>query len=44
MVAAARRKEFDIILVHKFDRFARNYYDFIIYEKELEDLGLFLSV
>ncbi|RLC93698.1 MAG: hypothetical protein DRI40_08430, partial [Chloroflexi bacterium] len=40
MIAAARAKEFDIILVHKFDRFARNDYDFIIYEKELEDLGI----
>ena len=27
-------------LVHKFDRFARNDYDFITYEKELEDLGI----
>ncbi len=40
MISAARAKEFDIILVHKFDRFARNDYDFIVYEKELEDLGL----
>jgi len=35
-----RAKAFDIILVHKFDRFARNHYDFIVYEKELEDLGI----
>ncbi len=34
MIAAARCKEFDIILVHKLDRFARNDYDFIVYEKE----------
>jgi len=40
MIAAARAKEFDVILVHKFDRFARNDYDFIVYEKELEDLGI----
>jgi len=40
MISAARAKEFDIILVHKFDRFARNDYDFIVYEKELEDLGI----
>jgi len=40
MIAAARCKEFDIILVHKLDRFARNDYDFIVYEKELEDLGI----
>ncbi|MBM3167366.1 MAG: recombinase family protein, partial [Chloroflexi bacterium] len=40
MITAARCIEFDIILVHKFDRFARNDYDFIVYEKELEDLGI----
>ena len=40
MITAARAKEFDVILVHKFDRFARNDYDFITYEKELEDLGI----
>ena len=40
MIAQARSKAFDIILVHKFDRFARNDYDFIIYEKELEDLSI----
>jgi len=40
MMTAARAKEFDIILVHKFDRFARNDYDFIVYEKELGDLGI----
>ncbi len=40
MISTARNKEFDVILVHKFDRFARNDYDFIIYEKELEDLGI----
>jgi site-specific DNA recombinase len=43
MIAAARNKEFDTILVHKFDRFARNDYDFIVYEKELEDLGIVLE-
>ncbi len=35
MISAARAKEFDVILVHKFDRFARNDYDFVVYEKEL---------
>ena len=40
MVNSARAKEFDVILVHKFDRFARNDYDFVIYEKEFEDLGI----
>jgi hypothetical protein len=43
MIASARAKEFDVILVHKFDRFARNDYDFIVYEKELEDLGITLE-
>ena len=43
MVSAARAKEFDVILVHKFDRFARNDYDFIVYEKELEELGIRLE-
>ena len=40
MISSARNKEFDIILVHKFDRFARNDYDFVVYEKELEDLKI----
>ncbi len=40
MIASARAKDFDVILVHKFDRFARNDYDFVVYEKELEDLGI----
>jgi DNA invertase Pin-like site-specific DNA recombinase len=40
MIASARVKEYDVIIVHKFDRFARNDYDFITYEKELEDLGI----
>jgi DNA invertase Pin-like site-specific DNA recombinase len=43
MIASARAKEFDVILVHKFDRFARNDYDFIVYEKELEELGITLE-
>jgi DNA invertase Pin-like site-specific DNA recombinase len=44
MISEARAKQFDVILVHKFDRFARNDYDFIIiYEKELEDLGLIVQ-
>ena len=43
MISAARSKEFDVILVHKFDRFARNDYDFVVYEKELGDLGIVLE-
>lgn len=41
--AAARAKEVDVIVVHKFDHFARSDYDFIIYEKELEELGITLE-
>ena len=43
MITSARAKEFDVILIHKFDRFARNDYDFITYEKELEDLGIIVE-
>lgn len=43
MITAARSKEFDVILVHKFDRFARNDYDFVVYEKELEGLGIIVE-
>ena len=43
MIASARAKGFDVILVHKFDRFARNDYDFVTYEKELEDLGIIVE-
>ncbi len=43
MMAAARAKEFDVMLVHKFDRFARSDYDFVVYEKELEELGITLE-
>ena len=43
MINAARSKGFDVILVHKFDRFARNDYDFVVYEKELDELGIILE-
>jgi len=43
MVVSARAKDFDVILVHKLDCFARNDYDFVIYEKELADLGIRLE-
>ena len=43
MITSARAKEFNVILIHKFDRFARNDYDFITYEKELEDLGIIVE-
>jgi len=40
MLAAARRKEFDIIIVHKLDRFARDDYEHVVTERELEKLGI----
>jgi site-specific DNA recombinase len=43
MITAARAREFDVILVHKFDRFARNDYDFVVYEKELGESGITLE-
>ncbi|MBC8477836.1 MAG: recombinase family protein, partial [Dehalococcoidia bacterium] len=43
MMAAARRKEFDIILVHKLDRFARDDYEHVVSERELEKLGVRLE-
>ncbi|MGI2336846.1 MAG: recombinase family protein [Dehalogenimonas sp.] len=43
MITAARAREFNVILVHKLDRFARNDYDFVTYEKELEELGIVLE-
>ena len=43
MMAASRAREFDVILVHKLDRFARNDYDFVVYEKEMEELGITLE-
>ena len=43
MMAAARNKEFDIILVHKLDRFARDDYEHVVSERELEKLGISLE-
>ena len=43
MISQARARKFDVIIVHKLDRFARNDYDFVIYEKELEELGIILE-
>ena len=40
MMAAARRTEFGIILVHKLDRFARDDYEHVVTERELEKLGI----
>ena len=43
MMTAARNKEFDIILVHKLDRFARDDYEHVVSERELEKLGVSLE-
>ena len=43
MMAAARCKEFDIIIVHKLDRFARDDYEHVVSERELEKLGIRLE-
>lgn len=40
MIKDSSKKEFTYVLVHKFDRFARNRYDHAVYEKELENNGV----
>ena len=40
MIADAEKKEFDAILVYKFDRFARNQYDSVVYKHKLKQLGI----
>ena len=37
MIAESKNKTFDYVIVHKYDRFARNRYDHAIYEKKLND-------
>lgn len=40
MINYSKDKGFNYIVVHKFDRFARNRYDHALYEKKLEDNGV----
>jgi len=40
MINDSKKKIFKYVIVHKFDRFARNRYDHAIYEKKLEDNGV----
>lgn len=40
MIADSAKKGFDILLVHKLDRFARNRYDSAIYKRELKKNGV----
>lgn len=39
MITDSKTKEFEIVLVYKLDRFARNRYDSAIYKKKLRDNG-----
>ena len=40
MIFDATKKEFDVVIVHKLDRFARDRYDSAIYKKKLKDNGI----
>jgi DNA invertase Pin-like site-specific DNA recombinase len=40
MIAAALAGEFDVILVHKYDRLARNRYDAVLYKRMLREKGV----
>lgn len=40
LIKDSKDKKFEIVVVHKFDRFARNRYDHAIYEKKLNDNGV----
>ncbi len=40
MIADSKNKIFDILLVHKLDRFARNRYDSAVYKRELKKNGV----
>ena len=43
MTEAARRKESDVISVHKLDRFTRDDYEHVVSERELERLDIRLE-
>lgn len=40
MLKDSNRKEWDFVIVYKFDRFARNRYETAIHKKELKDNGV----
>ena len=40
MIRDAEKHTFECVLVYKFDRFARNKYDAVIYKKKLKDNGI----
>jgi len=43
MFQDAEKNIFDIVVVYKLDRFARNLYDSVVYTKKLEDIGIALE-
>lgn len=40
MIADSKQRDFEVVLVYKLDRFARNRYDSAIYKKKLRDNGI----
>ncbi len=40
MLADAKKRQWDCILVYKFDRFSRNKYESVIHKKNLKDIGI----
>lgn len=40
MLTDAQKREWDIVLVYRFDRFSRNKYESVIHKKKLKDLGI----
>ncbi len=42
MIEDARLKKFDVIVIHKLDRFSRDRYDHAIYKRELRQAGVML--
>ena len=42
MISESKNKKFDFVIVHKFDRFARNRYDHAMYERKLNENNVML--
>ena len=40
MIGDAKRGNFDLVIVHKLDRFSRNRYDSVIYRRQLKNAGV----
>ncbi|RLA98117.1 MAG: recombinase family protein, partial [Deltaproteobacteria bacterium] len=43
MIKDAEQRMFDVVVVYKLDRFARNLYDSVVYTKKLEEAGVALE-